>query len=81
MNAATDMSVITFDTGKLTNDVHDKLTAVQSGRWAHPASYSMSVGSFSGVKRPGCGFNHPPPSSADVKERVELHLHSPSVLS
>jgi hypothetical protein len=30
-----------------------------------------------GVKRPGRGVNHPPPSSAEVKERVELYL-SPS---
>jgi hypothetical protein len=31
-----------------------------------------------GVKRPGRGVDHPPPSSARVKERVELHLYSPS---
>ena len=31
--------------------------------------------SFSGVKRPGCGLKHPPPFSAEVKERVELYLH------
>jgi len=30
------------------------------------------TGSFLGVKRPGRGVDHPPPSSADVKERVEL---------
>jgi hypothetical protein len=29
--------------------------------------------SFPGVKRPERGVNHPPPSSAEVKERVELH--------
>jgi hypothetical protein len=29
-----------------------------------------------GVKRPGRGVNHPPPSSAEVKERVELYLYS-----
>ena len=29
------------------------------------------------VKRPGRGVNHPPPSSAEVKERVELYLYSP----
>jgi hypothetical protein len=30
---------------------------------------------FPGVKRPGRGVDHPPPSSAEVKERVELiHL-------
>jgi hypothetical protein len=34
--------------------------------------------SFPGVKRPGRGVNHLPPSSAEVKERVELHLYSPS---
>jgi hypothetical protein len=31
-----------------------------------------------GVKRPGHGINHPPPSSVEVKERVELYLYSPS---
>jgi hypothetical protein len=30
------------------------------------------------VKRPGRGVDHPPPSSAEVKERVELYLYSPS---
>jgi hypothetical protein len=29
-----------------------------------------------GVKRPGCGLDYPPPSSAEVKERVELYLYS-----
>jgi hypothetical protein len=33
---------------------------------------------FPGVKRPGRGVNHPPLSSAEVKERVELYLYSPS---
>jgi hypothetical protein len=37
---------------------------------AHPASYTMGTGSFPGVKRPGRGVDHPPPSSAEVKERV-----------
>jgi hypothetical protein len=32
---------------------------------------------FPGVKRPGRGVHHPPPSSAEVKERVELYLFSP----
>ena len=31
---------------------------------------------FSGVKRPGCGVNHPPPSSAEVEGRVELYICS-----
>ena len=34
-----------------------------------------------GVKRPGRGVDHPLPSSAEVKERVELYLYSPSVRS
>ena len=32
--------------------------------------------SFLGAKRPGRGVNHPHPSSAEVKERVELYLNS-----
>ena len=34
--------------------------------------------SFPGVKWPGRGVNHPPPSSAQVKEIVEQYLYSPS---
>jgi hypothetical protein len=41
----------------------------------------MGTVSFLGVKRPGRGVNPPPPSSAEVKERVELYLYSPSELS
>jgi hypothetical protein len=33
------------------------------------------------VKRPGRGVDHPPPSSVEVKEIVELNLYSPSGLS
>jgi len=44
---------------------------------AHPASYTMDTGSFPRVKRLGRVFDHPPPSSAEVKGR-ELYLHSPS---
>ena len=35
-------------------------------------------GLFPGIKRPGRGVNHPPQSSAEVKEREELHHYSPS---
>jgi hypothetical protein len=45
---------------------------------AHPASYAMCTGSFPGVKRPGRGVDHSPPSSAEVKERVVLYLYSHS---
>jgi hypothetical protein len=51
---------------------------VQTGPGAHPASCTMGTGSFPGVKRPGRGVDHPPPSSAEVKERVKLYFYSPS---
>jgi len=51
---------------------------VQNGPGAHPASFVMGTGSFPGVRRPGRGVDHSPPSSAEVKERVELYLYSPS---
>ena len=50
----------------------------QTSPEAHPAFYTMGTGSFPGVKRPGRGIDHPPPSSAKVKERVGLYLYSPS---
>jgi len=51
---------------------------VHTGPMSHPASYTMGTGSFLGVKRPGSGADHPLPSIAEVKERVELKLYSPS---
>jgi len=51
---------------------------VQTGPGAHPASNTVGTGSFPGVKQPGRGVDHPPPSSAEVKERVELYLYSTS---
>jgi len=50
---------------------------VQTGPGAHPASYTKGTVFFLGVKRPGRGVDQIPPSSADVKERVELYLYSP----
>jgi len=55
-------------------------TTVQTGPGAHPASYTIGTGSFPGVNRPGRGVDQPPPSSVEVKERVELYLCSPSGL-
>ena len=44
---------------------------------AHPTSYTMDTQSFTGVKRQWSGVYHQPPSSAEVKDRVELSLHTP----
>jgi len=49
---------------------------IQTGPGAHPASYTMVTESFPEVKLPGRGVEHPPPSSSEVKERVELYLYS-----
>ena len=42
---------------------------VQTGPGVHPASYTMGTGSFTGVKRPGRGVDHPPLSCAKVKRK------------
>ena len=53
-------------------------TPVQTSPGAHSVSYTLGTGSFPGLKRPGRGADHPPPTSAEVKERVELYLYTPS---
>jgi len=50
---------------------------VQTGPEAYPASCTMGTGFFPEVKRPGRGVNLQPPSSAEVKERIELYFYSP----
>jgi hypothetical protein len=50
----------------------------QPSKPAHPASYTQGTGSFPVVKWPGRSIEHPPTSSTDVKESVELYLYSPS---
>jgi hypothetical protein len=40
---------------------------IQTGPGAHPASCTMGIGSFPGVKRAGRGADHPPPPSAEVE--------------
>jgi len=52
-------------------------TPIQTGPGAHSVPYTVGTGSFPRVKRPGLGVNHPPLSSTEVKEGVELYLHSP----
>ena len=44
----------------------------QIGPGAHPASYTMGKGSFSGVKRPGRGVDHTHQPSAEVEERTSF---------
>jgi hypothetical protein len=52
---------------------------VQTDTVPHPASCTMSTDSiFSVIKQSGHGVDHPPSSTAEVKERVELYLLSPS---
>jgi len=57
-------------------------TPVQTGPEAHPTSYTiprtMGAGSFLGVEGQGRCADHPPPCSAEVKERVQLYCYSPS---
>ena len=46
---------------------------------AHPGSWTVGYRlSFLGVERPGSAVDNPPPSSAEVKERIELYLYSSS---
>ena len=45
---------------------------VQTDPGANPASYTTGTGFFPWVKRPRSDVDHLPPSSAEVKERVEL---------
>ena len=51
---------------------------VQIDPGAHPAFCIMGTGSFPGLKWPERGVDHPLLYSAEVKERVELYLYSPS---
>ena len=49
-----------------------------TGPEAYPASCKVGTGSFLGLKLPGRDVDHPHLCSAEVKERVELLLFSPS---
>jgi len=50
---------------------------VETGLGGPPSLlYNGYLVSFPRVKRRECGVNHPIPFSAEVKERVEVHLYS-----
>ena len=53
------------------------LAPVKVGPGPHPASCTMVIGSLSGLKWPTRGVDHPPSSSVEVEETVELYLYSP----
>jgi hypothetical protein len=68
-------SRVRFPAGAIHFSLHHR---VQNGSGAHPASYAVGTTSFlPGVERPGHETDHSPPSSAEVKEWVDLYLHSP----
>ena len=54
---------------------------VQTGPGSNLASYKTGTGLCLGVEQVERGVNHPPPSSVEVKGRVELHLYLPSLPS
>jgi len=47
-------------------------------RWGPPSLLCDGYWvSFLGIRRPGRGVDHQPPTSAEVKEGVELHTSTP----
>jgi hypothetical protein len=63
------------------NTVHFNIIYAPDRPWGPPSLlYNGYQVSFQGVKRPGQGVNHPPPSNTEIKERVELHHYSPLCL-
>ena len=54
-------------------------TPIKTHPWGTPSLlYNGYWVTFPGQKRPERGVDHPPPSSNKVKERLQLHLYSPS---
>jgi len=51
---------------------------IQTSPGPHLSSCTVGTGSFPGVKRPGRVVDHPPPYSAEIKERIELYVYSTS---
>jgi hypothetical protein len=72
-------SRVRFPTEAGNFSLHHRLQNVSG---VHPASYPIdTAGSFPGGKAVGREADHSPLSSAEVKECVELCLHSPNTLS
>jgi len=46
--------------------------------WAPTSLLYNGYRLFPGVKRPRRGVDHPPTSSVEIKERVQLYIYSPS---
>jgi len=46
-----------------------------------PTSGTVGAKPFPGIKWPWHAINHPPPSTAKARQRVELYLYFPSVPS
>jgi len=53
-------------------------TPIQTGPGVHAASYTMGTRSFPGIKRLERGIDHQPPSSVEVKGRIDLYIYFPS---
>jgi hypothetical protein len=51
---------------------------VRTGSEANPVSYTMDVGSFTRVKRPERGVDHPLHSRAEVKKGVRVVHQAPA---
>jgi len=54
---------------------------VQTFPEAYPATCTMGIMSFFGVKQPGRGANFSPPSRAELANSLELYFRFPSVLA
>ena len=50
---------------------------VQTDPVAYPSFCTMGTGTLPGVKWPGCGADHAPPSRCRGHERVELYIYPP----
>jgi hypothetical protein len=51
------------------------IVPIQNSPAGPPSFYTVGTGSFNGAKWLAWGNNHSSPSSAEVKERVELYLY------